>query len=181
MNSITKTVKSFFKQEAIKFEQMSHDSIFKIGFAGNNGCFLGYVAVDDKRRTVHIQTISPVKAPRDKRLKAAELIARINHRLLIGNFELDMDSGLIAYRTSIILGNGDLHDDMIEYLLFLNWMAIDRFFPAINLVFFADISPKRAIEMVKKECSLPPDSPDDTNHDGFFHGRLGDILGGSLN
>ena len=181
MESITETVKSFFKQEGIKFEQMSDDGIFATGFAGRNGCFLSYVAIDEEERTILIETTAPVKAPRNIRLRAAELIARINRPLLIGNFDLNMDTGLISYKTSIILGNSNPHNDLVEHLLFANWSAMDKYFPAITMVVFANASPKRAVESVRKPRPLPLVSPDDTESDEFFHGRLGGIWGGSLN
>jgi len=181
MESITETVKSFFKQEATKFEQMSDDGMFEIGFAGQNGCFLSYVAVDEEERTILVETVAPVEVLRSKRLRAAELIARINRPLLIGNFDLNMDTGLISYKTSIILGNSNPHNDLVEHLLFANWSAMDKYFPAVNMVIFADVSPKRAVEAVRKPRPLPLVSPDDTESDEFFHGRLGGIWGGSLN
>jgi hypothetical protein len=181
MKSITEAIKSFFKQEGIKFEQVGRDSIFKLGFVGDSGCFLGYVNIDEEQRALYIRTLAPVRVPTSKRQKLAELLMRFNQRLLLGGFDLNMNSGLIAYKTSIILGEGNLHDDIIEHLLFANWWAIDKYFPAINMVIFGNISPKPAIEKVKGRRGPAPDSSDDTDPGEFFRGRLGNILGGSLN
>ena len=181
MKSITKTVESFFRREGIKFKQAGHTGVLKVGFAGEHGCFLGYSDTDEEKRTVHIQTILPVKAPRDKRLRVAELIARINQYLLIGNFELNMDSGLIGYKTSIMLGNGELLDDTIEHLLFGNWSATDRYFPACNLVIFGDVQLKKAVEMIRKSRGSVSDNDDDNRTPKIPSQWLRDILGGSMN
>jgi hypothetical protein len=182
MKSITESVKSFFKQKGMRFEQIDHSRAFKLGFAGHNGRFLGYLAVDEEERTVLIKSISPAKAPKNKMSNAAELIARINRPLLIGNFELDIDTGLITYKTSIILGDSDLHNDILENLLFANWFAMDRYFPAFNLVIFGDVQPKKAIEMIRKSRGSGSDNSDEDNGTPKTPSLwLRDILGGSMN
>ncbi len=180
MESITKTVESFFRCERIKFEQTENTGFFKIGFAGDSGCFLGYVDIDEEQRALYIMTLAPARIPSNKRQELAEFLMRINCCLLLGNFDLDMDTGLIAYKTSIMLGDSDLHDDIIEHLLYANWYAMDRFFPTINMVVFENISPKRAFEKVEQQYQQQPDNQD-IHSDEFLGGRLGDILGGSLN
>jgi len=82
-----------------------------------------------------------VKAPKDKRLAIAELFAGINQNLVFGHFELDMHHGLIDYKTSVILGESELHDDILD----ANWWAMDTFFPAINMVLCGNITPKHAV------------------------------------
>ena len=155
--------------------------MFKLGFAGDSGCFLGYVDIDEEQRTLYIRTLAPVKVPSSKRQEVAELLMRANPRLVLGNFDLNMDSGVIAYKTSAMLGDSSLHDDIIGHLLYANWYAMDRYFPAMNMVLFGNISPKKAIGKVKEGRRPPPDSSDDTDSGDFFDGRLGDILGGSMN
>ena len=122
-----------------------------------------------------------MKVPSSKRQEVAELLMRVNQCLLLGNFDLNMDRGVIAYKTSVMLGDSSLHDDIIEHLLLANWCAMDRYFPAMNMVLFGNISPKKAIEKVKGRLGPPPDSSDDADPGDSFHGRLGDILGRSLN
>ncbi len=101
---------------------------------GDSGCFLGYVDIDEEQRTLYIRTLAPVKVPTSKRQEVAELLMRVNQRFLLGNFDLNMDSGVIAYKTSVMLGDSSLHDDIIEHLLYANWRAVDRYFPFSGLM-----------------------------------------------
>ena len=181
MKSITEVIKSFFKQEGIKFEQVGRDSIFKLGFAGDSGSFLGYVDIDEEQRTLYIRTLAPVRVPTSKRQEVAELLMRFNQRLLLGGFDLNMDSGLIAYKTSIVLGDSDLHNDILEHLLFANWWAMDRYFPAFSLVIFGDVQPKKAVEMIRKSRGSVSDNDDDNETPKTPSPWLRDILGGSMN
>jgi excisionase family DNA binding protein len=109
----------------------------------------------------------------------SELLIKVNIDLLLGSFDLHINSSIAVYRTSIILGNSDLEDDITEHLLYVNWCAMDTYFPAINMVLFGNMSPKQAIEKVRKRRSSQPDSPDEADTD--VSNRLGDILGGLIN
>jgi hypothetical protein len=99
---------------------------------------------------------------------------------VLGNFEIDMDDGLITYKTSIILGKSGLHEDVIKHLLYANWMASDKYCPAISAVAFGNVSPKRAAEMMDPHH---PDSFDieEDNSTKRVNGWLVDFFGQSLN
>lgn len=146
MKSITTAVQSFFGREEIRFEHTEFDGVFKFGFIGESGCFRDYVAADEDKRTVQVQTLAPLIVPRGKRLEVAELLMRVNQHLVPGTLELNMD----------------------------------RFFPAINAVLFGNISPKHAIDGMRRR-QPQPDNPDDRNPHESFRRRLGDILRGSMN
>jgi hypothetical protein len=178
MKDVIVAVHSFLRHEEIKFEQTHFDGVLKLGFIGDNGCFLGYVDADEERRAVQVRTIAPVRVERSKMPDVAELLMRVNCRLLLGNLELNMDSGTIVSRTGIVLGESDLHHEVMEHLLYANWLNMDRFFPAVNAVLFGNISPRKALDRVLQQR---PDPPDDAGRDESPGGRLRDILGGSSN
>lgn len=178
MKSVTVAVQSILKREGIKYRRTEFAGVVEFGFVGENGCFRGYVEVDEDRRSVHVQTVAPVRVQPSKWVAAAELVARINYRLLFGNLELNMDTGAIACRTSTILGEGDLHPDVMKHLLYGNWATIDRHLPVISAVLFGDISPKEVLSRARQER---PDSPDEAEQGKFPGGRLSDILRGSTN
>ena len=50
----------------------------------------------------------PIRVAEEQRQIVAELLARINYGLNIGNFELDMTDGEIRYKTSIDVEGGEL-------------------------------------------------------------------------
>jgi len=177
MKRIDEAVRSFFEREEIRFEHTELPEVFKLGFVGENGCFLGYVDADEDERTIQIRTLAPVVVSRGKRSQAAELLTRINQRLVLGTLELDMDNGDIACRTSIILGESDLPHDIMEHLLYANWCVMDRFFPAVNAVLFGNMSPKQALDRSRRRQS----QPDEVTAEERLRKRLGDIRGNSMN
>jgi len=181
MRSITESVQNFLILEGIKFERMSQIGALKIGFAGENGIFLGFIKVNENRRIIEIDTFSPVRAPSNKRLQTAELLMRVNNKLVLGGFNVDMDSGMITYSTSIILGKSILHNDILEHLLFANWIAMDKFFPAITMVVFNNVLPKKAVRLIRRQSQSISEDPEEKEPVRRFNGRLGDISGRSLN
>jgi hypothetical protein len=181
METITESVANFFNHDKIRFEQIGEDRVLKIGFDGENGTFFCDIEINEEKRTFQIHTTSPVKVPKNRRQRTAELIARINPSFVLGNFEIDMDTGLISYKTSIILGKSGLHEDVIKHLLYANWMASDKCSPAISIVAFGNVSPKRVAELM--EHPHHPDSFDteEDNSTKRVNGWLRDFFGQSLN
>lgn len=178
MESVVRAAEGSFWHENIKFERTEPTGVFRSGFIGENGCLLGYVDADGERSTVYTRTLAPLVVSKGKRLEPAELVARINHRLLRGNLELNIDTGAIACPTSISLGESDLHPDGMEHLLYGNCRAMDRFFPTVNAVLFGNISPRKAINQVLQR---QPKEPSDTCLDESLRTRLRDILRGWMN
>ncbi len=179
MRDITRTVRRFLKRKRIRFYQNSTGKVFNINYAGSSGCFFGCVAVDEEIRAVYVRTFSRMTVPDNKTSQVVELLMRINCNLVIGSFEFCADTGEIACRTSIILGESNLHNDIMEHLLRANWWAMDKYYPAINAVVFGDVSPEQAIDKIEKQ--LQADDQDHARPEGPFGGRLGDALRGSMN
>ena len=180
MKSITTTVQSFLEHEEIRFEHTEIDGVCKSGLIGENGCCQGYVAADEDKRTVQIQTLAPLTVSRGKRLEVAGLLTRINQHVMLGTLKLNMGGGAAACRKSVTLGESGLHHNIMGHLLYANWDAMDGFFPTINAILFGDMSPKRAIDGMRRR-QPQPDDPDDRNPHESFRRRLGDIMRGSMN
>jgi len=168
----------FLRHKGIKYRRTEFAGVFGFVFIGTSHRFAGYVEADDDRRTVQVQTLAPVRVSRSKRWEIAELVERINDRLLFGNFELGWETGTVASRTSILLGEGDLQQDVMDRLLFANWALMDAYFPAISAVLFGSVSPKEAIDQIKHQRADPPKK---ARHNESLGGRRGDILQGSMN
>lgn len=181
MKTLAELVSKFFNHDKSRFEQIGKNHILKTGFQGKNGVFPCYIDINEKNRTLLIYTTSPINVPEHKRLQTAEFIARINQSLVLGNFEIGMDDGKVTYKTSIILGKSSLHQDVIKHLIYANWMASDEYYPAISTVAFGNVSPKKAVEIIKQQHKSDPRDVEEDNNVKRISGRLGDNFGQSLN
>jgi len=88
----------------------------------------------------------PVSA-RDLKIRplVAEVLARANHGMSIGNFDIDMDSGDISYHLGQVIRGGVLDDDTIGGVFSTALSTADRYFPAIMRVMFAGHTPADAV------------------------------------
>ena len=175
MKSMTESLKEFCEKREIPLRKHG-DTSFKIGFVGDTGTFDTYINIYEEEGQIVVRTLLPVKAPLEKLTQACEILMLANGIIHYGNFELCFRTGFIAFKTTAILGRAELHEDINENLVFYNWMYTERFFPAINAVLFADITPKDAIETLK-----PQERPQAQANDVDTSKLIGDRLGKNLN
>ncbi len=95
---------------------------------------------------IQVRIHYPVLA-RDPKIRpfVAEALARANHGMSIGNFDIDMDTGDINFHLGqVIRGNG-LDDEIIGGVFSAGLATADRYFPAIMRVMFAGHTPTDAV------------------------------------
>jgi hypothetical protein len=85
---------------------------------------------------------SPLKIPTQKRAAVAEFICRVNYILLQGCLEMDMGDGEVQYK--IVQRNADMTAPTVVELFLTAMFVMDKFFPGIMAVTYADRSPDQA-------------------------------------
>lgn len=159
-NTIIKSVSNFLKCEGIPFEQPDGEPMVKTGFRGDNGYFVIFITADDEDRLLEAFTMCPLNVPKAKLAAVTELIARINCRLRVGNFDIDLTDGEVGFRVGIRVGDTILDRDMLGGTIFGSSLAMDRFFPAIASVVYGNVSTEKAIAALRKTDQGPE------NHEG---------------
>jgi hypothetical protein len=89
-----------------------------------------------------------IKVTADKRLAIYETLGLINEQLWLGHFELWSGSGLIVFRYSALLDNGDgdaLSFEQAEAIAEAGLEECERFFPVFQFVLWGGKSPSEAI------------------------------------
>lgn len=74
-----------------------------------------------------------------------EFVARANHRLAIGHFDLNVDEGRLSYHASHAIADRPLEDEIIRLLLGSALGTVDRYFPALARVVFGGMTPADAV------------------------------------
>ena len=69
--------------------------------------------------------------PEDRRAETAVRIARTNWGLVIGNFEMNWETGEVRYKTSADLRDIDPVDMVIGRLIHANVLTMDRYLPEV--------------------------------------------------
>ena len=75
----------------------------------------------------------------------AEFVARANHRLVIGHFDLDMDDGRLRYHVGHAIGESVLDDETVGRLIGTALNTTDRYYPALMRVLFGGHTPADAV------------------------------------
>jgi hypothetical protein len=77
--------------------------------------------------------------------RVAESVARANGCMILGNIDLDMDTGRLRYRIGHVIGLLGCEVEIIKALIGMAVEMSDRYFPALMRVMFADAIPSEAI------------------------------------
>lgn len=151
MKQLSELVKDFLDGMGLRHERSDDEKNFKIGFTGDNGHFSAMITVDDVGRRIVVDTMCPINVPKTRLLAVAELTARINFGLALGNLDIDLGDGLILFRTGIKVGRINLDHETLFALICGNLWTMDRYFPAIASVAYGNSTPERAIASLADE------------------------------
>ncbi|MEF8759174.1 MAG: YbjN domain-containing protein [Candidatus Accumulibacter sp. UW25] len=118
-------------------ERCHHDdpanNFITTDIAGDNGNWRIFIEVTDRDefRRVIVYGQLPARIPAVHRLKVAELLTRINCRLIIGNFTLDFDDGEVMFKTALDLADGEVTKAMFEQMYEINLSIMNHYFTQI--------------------------------------------------
>jgi len=117
--------------------------LFITGDCAVYNCRLQLTHDDD---LIQVRVHYPVSA-RDARIRplVAEAIARANHGMSIGRFDIDLDSGEMHFQIGQVIRGRELDDDTIGGVFSAALSTADRYFPAIMRVMFAGHTPADAV------------------------------------
>jgi hypothetical protein len=90
--------------------------------------------------------------PKICRTAVAEFLMRVNYRLVIGNFEMDMDDGEVRFRIAVDAGQGLFNLQMIKQMTYLGIVMMDRYSPGMMEICYSGTSPKEVLEKIGNGC-----------------------------
>ncbi|MEO5725209.1 MAG: YbjN domain-containing protein [Ilumatobacteraceae bacterium] len=124
------------------------DTVVRLDGSGENGAWLLWIASDeDTQRCVVYSTANFMVEP-ERRTAMLELQSRINVTLAVGNFELDLDNGQTAFRTSIDVEDDRLSEALLTQLVAANVETFDSYLPALEAVAHRGTDPVEALAAI---------------------------------
>ncbi len=153
MGQIQDSVEAFLARTEWGYERHPEEASLAVQIGGDNGRFTLYIEIDETRKQLVAYALCPVRCPHEKRAAMAELTARANWGLVLGNFDLDMDDGDIRFKTSADVEPYAFTPDCCAPILFPNVLTMDRYLPALMGVIYSDQPPAALIAKVE---AAPP-------------------------
>ena len=135
----------YFERDGWPYEQVEGQTILRLGYRADEIAWTCYAQalLDDQQFAFY--SIAPVKVSPARLARVAEYITRANFSLILGNFEMDWETGEVRYKTSI-----DVEDDRLSYALwrpvvYANVFITERYLPGLIAVVYEDAAPEVAI------------------------------------
>jgi len=113
-------------------------------YEGRAGIWICEGKVDDHQRFA-FYSVSPVAVPPERRAAVADYITRANAGLVVGNLELDFDTGVVRVKTSVDFEGERLSAGLIRNLVYTNVRTMDNYAPGLLAVINGDAEPEQAI------------------------------------
>lgn len=146
--TIFQVMVSFFQEEEWEFKQLDNSTLHLL-FQGKNGQFNCYARAREAQQQFVFYSLCPAKVPQKKRKQLGEFVCRANFGMIIGNFELDFNTGEIRYKTSIDVKDNFLTEETLKQLVYTNVITMDQYLPGIEAVISSKKSPEEAITKIE--------------------------------
>ena len=122
-------------RKAVMFSMCGEAAVYR--------CLL-LITHDDEVFQVYIDYPVMAKDPK-MRPMAAEFVARANHRLAIGHFDLDMSDGEVRFHVGHVIGGQGLDDETIGRLVSTALGTANRYFSAFMRMMFGGHTAEDAV------------------------------------
>ncbi len=135
----------FFREDRWNFQPLEDRPVVRAGFRGEHGTWVCFANIDEQNRRFVFYSTSGMFIPLQYRAAVAEYLTRVNYQLPVGNFEMNLDTGDVRFRTSVEVPEGDLDISIVRAMTYANVRTMDRYFTGVLAVVHAGLSPEAAL------------------------------------
>ncbi len=143
---------SFLQANNLQFAKAEDVTVLWFRVKGISGEWTCYAYSKELERQLVLYSFFPYKIKPHKLAAVAEFIARVNYDMMIGNFELNFDTGEVRYKTSVDLGLHIFEYTMLQSLMEANFACMDTYFEGLMKIIYSSISPEEVVKTI--ECEL---------------------------
>ena len=128
------SVRTFLAANNWPIEPFGTETAIGSSYTGDNGRWPLMIETDEERGLIICRSGVPILVGATRRGQVALLLSRLNYDLLDGNFEMDMHSGDIRFRSSRQSWRSELSAEDCTLLVMSNVNTVDTYLPAIRAV-----------------------------------------------
>ena len=148
MGRLMSAIIAFVEAEGWKHWKASGGTTVLLFVEADFSHWICFIEARERQEQVVVRTLYAPRVPRSRIPAVHEYITRANTHLTIGNFELDLDDGTLAYKTSLDVTGTELTSELVRGLIENSVTAAELHFPGIMLVTFGAKGPREALERV---------------------------------
>jgi hypothetical protein len=111
-----------------------HGDYFATPARGDHGSWVAFFAISEEDEQLIVHSVLSVEIPSERLDPVALYLTRANFGLGIGNFEMDLDSGDVRYKTSVDVAGAEINDALIDHLFLANIVTVDRYLEGLAAV-----------------------------------------------
>jgi hypothetical protein len=145
---LSSALASWFQGQDWPIQRGRNPLLLRTRYKGTHGSWEVQARAFEDLRTVVFYSICPNRVGPSERPAVAELCARANCEMLVGNLQMDWDSGEVRLRTSLDLESDVLSPNLINQLVAANVLQLDRLLPALSSVISGESPPATALAQV---------------------------------
>ena len=153
MGVLIDTVEEYLTNIGWKFEKDGDSDVIKTGVNAGNASFRLVIYSLEEKDLLTVYVAQDNNVPENMRPAISEFIARANYGLNIGNFDLDMEDGELGYKVSVDVEGGQLSIDMVGNMVGAGVATMDKYYPGLMAVLFANVSPHDAIMQIERPAT----------------------------
>lgn len=127
MNEYYHQMLSYFKLDGWQFTQYDKANAVRVPYKGTDTEWACIAQTHEEKRMFIYYSICPIKASSSSLISVLEFITMANHNLLMGNFEVDMASGEVRFKTTVSFGEAEWDDELIRTAVINNIFTMDQY------------------------------------------------------
>jgi hypothetical protein len=140
---------NFFSEEDWEFTKLQGELTLRLACQGKNGRWNCFALANETQERFLFYSLCPLEIPSIHRLVIAEFLTYANYGISIGNFELDLATGEIRYKTSIDVEGDRLTHALIKRLVYTNVTMMNEYLPGIQSIIEQELGAKEAIALIE--------------------------------
>ncbi len=137
-------VLGYLRAQAWPVEALPGDGEAITRYPGRHATWRCLVRTREAERQLAFYSEAPTTVPRERRPAVMEFVARANQDMVLGNFELDVDTGAVRFKTSVAVGPSGLTLEVLRPLVHANVLTMDQYLPGLVAVVEGRHSPEEA-------------------------------------
>jgi len=137
------------------YQVEKENSSVLFGVSANYGNIDCYLNIDDEKGIFSCISFCHCFVFTDKYTEITEFITRANFGLISGNFEFDLDSGILRFKTTFYYDKkNEVSMKLLEKYIYTNLYTIDTYTPALMSLAYTDITALEAVAEVENNVRL---------------------------